>query len=64
MLERVGNCRIEAELAAGGMAVIYRAEQESLGRKVAVKALKTAVMEEAGFVERFERIVKTAHIQE
>lgn len=59
MLERVGNCRIEAELAAGGMAVIYRAEQESLGRKVAVKALKTAVMEEAGFVERFEREART-----
>ena len=59
MLERVGNCRIEAELAAGGMAVIYRAEQESLGRKVAIKALKTAVMEEAGFVERFEREART-----
>jgi serine/threonine-protein kinase len=59
MLERVGNCRIEAELAAGGMAVIYRAEQESLGRKVAIKALKSAVMEEAGFVQRFEREART-----
>jgi serine/threonine-protein kinase len=59
MLERVGNCRIEAELAAGGMAVIYRAEQEVLGRKVAIKALKSAVMQEAGFVQRFEREART-----
>lgn len=60
MLERVGSCRIEGELAAGGMAVIYRAEQESLGRKVAVKALKTAVQEEDGqFALRFEREART-----
>ncbi|MFO0573836.1 MAG: serine/threonine-protein kinase [Polyangia bacterium] len=60
MLERVGTCRIEGELAAGGMAVIYRAEQESLGRKVAVKALKTAVQEEDGqFALRFEREART-----
>ena len=59
MLDRVGNCKIEAELASGGMAVIYRAEQESLGRKVAIKALKTAVMADPHFAEHFFREAQT-----
>ena len=41
MLERIGNCRIVEEIASGGMAVVYRAVQDPLGRTVAIKALKT-----------------------
>ncbi len=59
MLDRVGSCRIEGEIASGGMAVLYRAVQETLGRPVAVKALKTAVQEDAAFAERFEREART-----
>ncbi|MCS6912033.1 MAG: serine/threonine-protein kinase [Myxococcales bacterium] len=59
MIERIGNVRIIEEIAAGGMAVIYRAVQETLNRPVAVKALKTAVQHEGTFAERFEREART-----
>ena len=39
MLERIGNCRIVEEVASGGMAVVYRAIQDPLGRYKAVMAL-------------------------
>src|ERR1700749_4273396 len=59
MLERIGNCRIVEEIASGGMAVVYRAVQEPLGRTVAIKALKTAVAAEENVVTRFEREAKS-----
>jgi tRNA A-37 threonylcarbamoyl transferase component Bud32 len=55
MLERIGNCRIVEEVASGGMAVVYRAVQDPLGRTVAIKALKTSAMAEENVVTRFER---------
>jgi serine/threonine-protein kinase len=55
MLERIGNCRIVEEVASGGMAVVYRAVQDPLGRTVAIKALKTSAMVEENVVTRFER---------
>jgi eukaryotic-like serine/threonine-protein kinase len=59
MLERIGNCRIVEEIASGGMAVVYRAVQEPLGRTVAIKALKTSVAAEENVVTRFEREAKS-----
>ena len=55
MIERIGNCRVIEEVGAGGMAVIYKAIQEPLGRLVALKALKTSIAAEPQFSERFER---------
>ena len=55
MIERIGNYRITEEIGSGGMAVVYKGVQESLRRTVAIKALKTAVMEDRDVVARFER---------
>ncbi|MCC6748759.1 MAG: serine/threonine protein kinase [Deltaproteobacteria bacterium] len=55
MIDRVGNYRITDEIGSGGMAVVYKGIQESLGRTVAIKALKTSVSEDPSAVARFER---------
>jgi serine/threonine-protein kinase len=59
MLERIGNCRILEEVASGGMAVVYRAVHEPLGRTVAIKALKSSAAQEENVVTRFEREAKS-----
>jgi eukaryotic-like serine/threonine-protein kinase len=59
MLERIGNCRIVEEVASGGMAVVYRAVQDPLGRTVAIKALKSSAAQEENVVTRFEREAKS-----
>jgi eukaryotic-like serine/threonine-protein kinase len=55
VIERIGNYRITDEIGSGGMAVVYKGIQESLGRTVAIKALKTSVSTDENVVARFER---------
>ena len=55
MVDRIGNCRILGEIGSGGMAVVYRAVQEPLGREIAIKSLKPSIAVDSGFAKRFER---------
>ncbi len=50
-----GRFRVEKLLGAGGMGLIYLAEQVSLGRRVAVKVLRGDVVIDANMSERFRR---------
>ncbi len=59
-LERLGDFRIIRELGRGGMGIVYEAEQESLGRRVAVKVLPRQALLEPKHVHRFQREAQAA----
>ena len=56
----LGHYRILALLGRGGMADVYRAEDERLGRKVALKAVPPEFARDPERVERFEQEVRAA----
>jgi len=56
---RLGQYEIVERLGGGGMAVVYRAVQQPLGREVALKALSSELFQDDGFVKRFETEAKT-----
>jgi serine/threonine protein kinase len=55
-----GRYRLGSVLGQGGMAVVYRAEDLTLGRTVAVKILREALGAEAELLERFRREARAA----
>src|SRR5215471_12569959 len=57
---RFGDYLLEQEIAHGGMGVVYRARQLSLGRTVAVKLLLLGRYSSAESVERFRREAQSA----
>ena len=50
-----GRYVIERQIGSGGMADVYLATDQSLGRKVAIKILSDRYARDAAFVERFRR---------
>ena len=57
---RLGHYRIVALLGQGGMSDVYRAEDERLGREVALKAVPPEFARYPERVKRFEREVRAA----
>src|ERR687895_1923392 len=55
-----GRYRILRRLGTGGMANVYLAEDEELGRRVAIKILNDRHASDESFVERFRREAKNA----
>ena len=59
-LERLGDFRIIREIGRGGMGIVYEAEQESLGRRVAIKVLPRQSLLDNAHLARFHREAQTA----
>ncbi|MCK6445943.1 MAG: serine/threonine protein kinase [Planctomycetes bacterium] len=57
--ERLGDFDLGARLGAGGMGVVFRATQRSLGREVALKLIHPSELYFPGARERFRREVET-----
>lgn len=59
-LERLGAYRIVRELGSGGMGTVYEAQDQILGRRVALKVLKSGMPDEADAKKRFLREAQSA----
>jgi serine/threonine protein kinase len=55
--ERLGDFQLVRRIAAGGMGVVYEAQQVSLGRRVALKLIRPEMLYFPGARERFRREV-------
>src|SRR3989440_5969472 len=55
-----GRYKVLSRLGAGGMADVFLAEDQQLGRKVALKLMHRRFSEDPGFVERFRREAQSA----
>src|SRR5262249_47290359 len=59
-LKQVGDYRILCEIGRGGMGVVYEAEQQALGRRVALKVLPKTIAGDGSAQIRFQREAKAA----
>jgi len=59
-LQQLGDYRIVREIGRGGMGIVYEAEQQSLGRSVAVKVFAQRALPDSKHLRRFQREARTA----
>jgi Protein kinase domain len=57
---RIGKYVLEQQIGHGGMAVVFRARDDQLGRMVALKIMAPSVASDAGFRQRFIRESRAA----
>jgi len=55
-----GRYEIEEKIGAGGMAIVYKAKDTLLNRKVAIKVLREQFASDEGFIRRFRREAQSA----
>jgi serine/threonine-protein kinase len=60
MEERIGHYRIVSELGRGGMGVVYKAQEESLNRFVALKVLGQHLTQDPEYLNRFLQEARSA----
>jgi len=53
--KKLGPYTITEEIGAGGMATVYRAYQSSMDRHVAVKVIRTSILQDPTVKDRFRR---------
>jgi serine/threonine protein kinase/tetratricopeptide (TPR) repeat protein len=53
--KKLGPYTITEEIGAGGMATVYRAYQPSMDRHVAIKVIRTTILQDPTIRERFQR---------
>ena len=58
--ERIGRYRIVTEIGRGAMGIVYRGEDDALGRSVAIKTILASMdaTEQAGYLARFKQEAK------
>ncbi|MBN1960659.1 MAG: serine/threonine protein kinase [Deltaproteobacteria bacterium] len=57
--KHISSFKILEEIGSGGMAVVYKAEQPSLSRLVAIKELRNSLTSDKSISKRFEREAKS-----